>query len=82
MKSITVEQFSQNPTAALAAVEAGETYRVIGHGREIARIVPSFTAPLLAEPKRAGGSRLAELPRRELQSAASIDELLSDGRDR
>ncbi|AYG04477.1 type II toxin-antitoxin system Phd/YefM family antitoxin [Gryllotalpicola protaetiae] len=82
MKSITVGQLRQNPTAMLADVEAGETYRVTRHDREIARIVPLAAVPLLVEPKRSGGSRLADLPRHELTSAATIDELLADERDR
>ena len=40
MKTITVGQLRQNPTTMLAEVEAGETYSVTRHSREIARIVP------------------------------------------
>lgn len=82
MKSITVGQLRQNPTAMLADVEAGETYRVTRHDHEIARIVPLTAVLPLIEPKRRGGSRLADLPRHTLKSAASIDELLADERDR
>lgn len=40
MKTITVAQLRQNPTAALAEVERGETYRVTRYRQEVARIVP------------------------------------------
>ena len=40
MKTITVAQLRQNPTAALDEVEHGETYIVTKHRREVARLVP------------------------------------------
>lgn len=40
MKTISVGDLRQNPTAALDAVEHGETYSVTRHRREIARLVP------------------------------------------
>ncbi|GAB3486561.1 type II toxin-antitoxin system Phd/YefM family antitoxin [Flexivirga sp.] len=40
MKTITVGQLRQNPTAALDEVERGETYVVTRHRREIGRLVP------------------------------------------
>lgn len=82
MKTITVGQLRQNPTTMLADVEAGATYRVTRHNREIARIVPRGLGLELQPPKRRGGSRLAALPRHELRTAQSIDELLADERDR
>lgn len=82
MKTITVGQLRQNPAGMLAEVEAGETYRIIRHGREIARIVPCDHAIELLPAKRRTGSRLAELPRQELRSANSSNELLEDERDR
>ncbi|QQS01112.1 MAG: type II toxin-antitoxin system prevent-host-death family antitoxin [Austwickia sp.] len=82
MKTITVGQLRQNPTTMLAEVEAGETYRITRHHREIARIVPRWPELALLPPKREGGSRLADLPRHELRTAASIDALLADERDR
>lgn len=82
MKTITVGQLRQNPTAMLAEVEAGETYRITRHDHEIARVVPLTSGLSLIPRKRAGGSRLAGLPRHELRTAASIDELLADERDR
>lgn len=82
MKTITVAQLRQNPTAMLAEVEAGETYRVTRHNHEIARVVPREHSVELVLPKIATGSRLASLPRQELRTAASIEELLADERDR
>ncbi|MFT4123771.1 MAG: type II toxin-antitoxin system Phd/YefM family antitoxin [Microbacteriaceae bacterium] len=50
MKTITVAQLRQNPTAALDAVERGETYVVTRHRREIGRLVPPLGArPVTAE---------------------------------
>lgn len=80
MKTISVGELRQNPTAALAEVEAGETYRITRHNREIGRIVPPTAGLVLTPPKRRGGTRLADLPRHEIRTAASIDELLADER--
>jgi prevent-host-death family protein len=82
MKTITVGQLRQNPTAMLAEVEAGEVYQVTRHNREIARIVPGTHEVELLPRKRRGGSRLSALPRHELRTASSIEELLADERDR
>lgn len=82
MKTITVGQLRQNPTAMLDEVEAGEVYRITRHDREIARVVPRDLSSVLLPPKRTGGSHLAGIDRHELHSADSIDELLADERDR
>ncbi len=82
MKTITVGQLRQNPTAMLDDVEAGEVYRVTRHDREIARIVPPDPSSSLVPRKRPGGSNLTGLARHELRTAASIEELLSDERER
>ena len=82
VKTITVGQLRQNPTAMLDDVEAGEVYRITRHDREIARIVPRDPSATLLPPKRSGGSHLSELDRHELRTATSIDELLADERDR
>lgn len=82
MKTITVGQLRQNPTSMLEEVEAGEVYRITRHDREIARIIPRDPSVALLPPKRAGGSHLAALRRHELRTAASIDALLADERDR
>lgn len=82
MKTITVGQLRQNPTAMLEDVEAGEVYRITRHDREIALIVPRDPAATLIPRKRDGGTHLARLARHELRTAASIDDLLEDERDR
>ncbi len=82
MKTITVGQLRQNPTAMLAEVEAGEVYQVTRHNREIARIIPRAQEVELLPRKRRAASRLAALSRHELLTASSIEELLADERDR
>jgi antitoxin (DNA-binding transcriptional repressor) of toxin-antitoxin stability system len=82
MKTITVGQLRQNPTAMLADVEAGETYKITRRDLEVARVVPLSPGVPLTPRKRAAGSRLTQLPRHELRTAESIDELLADERDR
>lgn len=49
MKTISVGDLRQNPTAALDDVEHGETYSVTRHRREIARLIP----PARRTPTRA-----------------------------
>lgn len=79
MRTITVAELRQNPTAALAEVEAGHTYVVTRHRREIARLVPPVEAPELMAARNSGqASRLADRPRRRLRTAKSVDELLAD----
>jgi prevent-host-death family protein len=82
MKVITVGQLRQNPTAMLADVEAGEVYRVTRHSREIARVIPPARTVELIPRKSLAGSRLADLPRHDLRTATSVEELLADERDR
>ncbi|MDR1441018.1 MAG: type II toxin-antitoxin system Phd/YefM family antitoxin [Bifidobacteriaceae bacterium] len=40
MKTISVGDLRQNPTAALAAVERGETYLVVKYRQPVAQLVP------------------------------------------
>lgn len=82
MKTITVGQLRQNPTKMLSDVEAGETYRVTRHDHEVARVVPLAPGLQATPRKRAGGSRLTQLPRHELRTARNVDDLLADERDR
>lgn len=60
MKTISVGDLRQNPTAALDAVAHGETYSVTRHRREIAQLVPPRTrrATTAADLRRT----LAETP--------------------
>lgn len=82
MKTITVGQLRQISSAMLEEVEAGEVYRITRQDREIAQIIPRDPSVALLPPKRVGGSHLADLKRHELRTAASIDRLLADERDR
>ncbi|HMR48398.1 MAG TPA: type II toxin-antitoxin system prevent-host-death family antitoxin [Arachnia sp.] len=76
MKTITVGELRQNPTAALDDVERGDTYRITRHNREIGRIVPPTAAPDIVSPKRRGRANTSAIPRHELHTVDSIDELL------
>lgn len=78
MKTITVGQLRQNPTAMLADVEAGASYSITRHNREVGRVVPPGTAPGVTPPKKSGPSRLATLPRHELRTADSVEALLAE----
>ena len=78
MKSITVGELRQNPTAMLADVESGATYRITRHNREIGRVVPPGSAVPLTPAKKRGPSRTTELPRHEVRSAESIDALIDE----
>lgn len=77
MKTITVGELRQNPTAALADVERGDVYSITRHNREIGRIVPPSATPGVIPPKRRGRPDTAGIPRHELRTAASIDQLLA-----
>ncbi|MFT3886626.1 MAG: type II toxin-antitoxin system Phd/YefM family antitoxin [Arachnia sp.] len=78
MKTITVGELRQNPTAALDDVERGSTYRITRHNREIGRIVPPSVVPGIVPPKKTGPARAKEIPRVELRTASSVDELIDD----
>jgi prevent-host-death family protein len=57
MSTVTVREFSYNPSAMFARVEKGETIEVTRHGKVIARLVP---------PPRQEKSRHDELVERGL----------------
>lgn len=78
MKSITVGELRQNPTAMLDEVAAGETYRITRHGREVGRIVPPDAALPLMPARARGAMRLTGRPPHELRTAPTIDALLDD----
>ncbi|GAA1072090.1 type II toxin-antitoxin system Phd/YefM family antitoxin [Tsukamurella spumae] len=82
MKTITVAELRQNPTAALAEVENGETYAVTRHRRVVARLVPPEPTIDLIPPRKKGGAKLSDrpspLPKR---SVAEIDEILREMRE-
>ena len=71
MKSITVAQLRQNPTAALDDVQAGETYVITRHRHAIAQLVPASSSGVGVVPAKApGGSRLSQRPRRKTYAEA------------
>lgn len=79
VKTITVAELRQNPTAALADVEAGETYIVTRHRRPVARLVPVDAEPLVIVPaKNPGGSRLQDRPRMRRYSYEETEALLAE----
>lgn len=80
MKTISVGQLRQNPSAMLADVEAGATYRITRHNREVGRIVPPGSAAVLVPPKKAGPARTSRLPRMEVETADSLDALIDEVR--
>lgn len=81
MKTITVAELRQNPTAALEAVEGGETYVVTRHRRPIARLVPVEPEPVVLIPaKRPGPSDLSSRPVRRSyeETEALLREMTSE----
>jgi prevent-host-death family protein len=79
MKTITVAELRQNPTEALAEVEAGETYVVTRHRRPIARLVPVDRSPLVVIPARnPNGPRLADRPNMPRRTYEETEALLAE----
>ncbi len=76
MKSISVGELRQNPSEMIADVESGEVYELTRHNHRVGYIVPAASSARIIERKVAGPARTSELPRRELRTASSIDELL------
>ena len=71
MKSITVAQLRQNPTAALEDVQAGQSYVITRHRHAIAQLVPVGTSGVGVIPAKApGGSQLSQRPRRKTYAEA------------
>lgn len=81
MKTITVGELRQNPTAMLAEVEAGETYRITRHNHEVGRIVPPQPGLTLVPAKHRGRIRLPQLPASYTPPTPSaLDDLLDEMR--
>lgn len=78
MKTITVGQLRQNPTQMLAEVEAGETYAITKHGREVGRVVPPADLPEIIPAKKKGQpSELASRPRPSRRTYEEIEEAIA-----
>lgn len=79
MRTITVAELRQNPTEALNAVEAGETFVVTKHRHPVAKLVPVDTTPVQIIPARnPGGVRIADLPDWPRKSREQIESVLAD----
>lgn len=78
MKSITVAELRQNPTAALDDVEHGEAYVVTRHRRPIARLVPIEDPVAIIPARDRGPSRLADRPREHLHGYEETEALLAE----
>ena len=79
MKTITVAELRQNPTAALEEVESGESYVVTRHRHPIARLVPVDAQQVAVIPRRAAEpSRLAQRERAGLQDYAATEAVLAE----
>lgn len=78
MKTISVRELRQNPTQMLRDVEAGESYTITSYNRPVARVEPTVSSTQVMPRKREGRPNLSALPKHELRTADSIDELLDD----
>jgi prevent-host-death family protein len=81
MKTITVAELRQNPTAALEDVESGESYVVTRHRRPIARLVPVDAEPVvIVPPKRSGPTTLTARAQRHTyeETEALLKEMASE----
>ncbi|MGC4173745.1 type II toxin-antitoxin system Phd/YefM family antitoxin [Demequina sp.] len=79
MRSISVGELRQNPTEALAAVEAGESVVVTRHRRPIAKLVPVDRTPLTLIPARnPNGPRLSDRPNMPRRTYEETEALLAE----
>lgn len=81
MRTITVAELRQNPTAALNEVEHGESYVITRHRQPIARLVPVELEPVVIVPaRRPDGPPLSDRPRRRTyeQAEALLREMTSE----
>lgn len=78
MKTISTRELRQNPSRMIHDVEAGETYSLTLHGRQVGTIVPAQAAVQLIPPKRSDPVDTSLFVRHELRTADSVDELLED----
>ncbi len=80
MNTITVGQIRQNPTEMFDAVEAGETYVVTRHGRQIAQVIPLRyveVPEIIPARKKGQPSNLASKPRLSNRTSEEIDALIA-----
>lgn len=78
MKEITIRELRQNPAEMVRNLEAGEPYALTMYRRTVAMIFPVQSSTTVAPPRRRDGANTAAIPRHELCSASSVDDLLAD----
>ncbi|MGW1745683.1 type II toxin-antitoxin system Phd/YefM family antitoxin [Streptomyces sp. NPDC002092] len=78
MKTITQSELRNNVTAVMAAVEAGETYRITRNGMEVAELRPTARRSRLSADELVARHR--RLPRVDyVQMRAEADEFFGPG---
>jgi prevent-host-death family protein len=76
MKTVTLTEFRKNASGVLDLVQKGETFRVLRHGKPIARIVPAELQEVTPAWKRPGlrlvtpGGSLSKAVLQERRSSA------------
>lgn len=78
MKTISTRELRQNPSQMIHDVEAGETYSLTLHGRQVGTIVPAEAPARIIPPRKTGPVDISVFVRHELRTADSVDELLED----
>ena len=78
MKSISVGELRQNPTAMIDDLERGEPYALTRHHRTVGTIVPAGSSTSIIPRRRTGAASTSRIVRHELRTASSIDELIDD----
>lgn len=78
MKTVSVGELRQNPTAMIDDLEQGEPYTLTRHSRPVGTIIPVASSTTIIAPKRGGPADTSSIARHELRTAGSVDELLED----
>ncbi len=78
MKTISARELRQNPSRMIHDVEAGETYSLTLHGRQVGTIVPAQSSTRVIPAKRSDPVDPSVFAPHELRTADSVDELLQD----
>ena len=78
MKSISVGELRQNPSAMIEDVVGGEIYELTRHSQRVGLIVPAVSSSAIIPRSAAGPARTTEIPRHQLRTAASVDDLIAE----
>lgn len=78
VKSISVGELRQNPTTMIEDVVGGEIYELTRHSQRVGLIVPVVSSAAIIPRSTAGPARTASIPRHELRTAASVDDLIAE----